>query len=87
MCLFVVLFFPDFFRKVEQGLQTGVPLDPTSVAQSSQYHFIQKKPDYHSLLRRQRPLLNTMSMIVCWQSDIYAVKKRLIDIQKNTNDF
>lgn len=57
--------FVFFFRKVEQGLQTGVPLDPTSVALSSQYHFIQKKPDYHSLLRRQQPLLNTMSMIVC----------------------
>lgn len=73
MNMFDFFFFSFFFRKVEQGLQTGVPLDSASVAQSSQYHFIQKKPDYHSLLRRQRPLLNTMSMIVCWQSDVYAV--------------
>ncbi|TNM96842.1 hypothetical protein fugu_014998 [Takifugu bimaculatus] len=51
-------------REVERGMQTGVPLDSTSVAQSSQYLLIQNKPDYHSLLRRQQPLLNTVSLIM-----------------------
>nr|XP_046270698.1 kinetochore-associated protein DSN1 homolog [Scatophagus argus] len=51
-------------RKVEQGQETGVSLDSTSVAQSSQYHFIQSKPDYHDLLCRQQPMLHTMAMIM-----------------------
>ncbi|XP_026207819.1 kinetochore-associated protein DSN1 homolog [Anabas testudineus] len=51
-------------RKVEQGQQTGVPLDSTSLAQSSQYLFIQSKPDYHSLLCRQQPMLHTVEMIM-----------------------
>uniref|UniRef100_A0A3Q3WZQ5 Uncharacterized protein n=1 Tax=Mola mola TaxID=94237 RepID=A0A3Q3WZQ5_MOLML len=47
-------------EKVEQGLERGVLLDSTSLAQSSQHHFIQSKPDYHSVLRRQQPMLHTM---------------------------
>lgn len=74
LCVYIYIFF--LFREVERGMQTGVPLDSTSVAQSSQYHLIQNKPDYHSLLRRQQPLLNTVSLIVSWTSDFYDVKKR-----------
>ncbi|XP_041813383.1 kinetochore-associated protein DSN1 homolog isoform X2 [Chelmon rostratus] len=50
-------------RKVEQGQERGASLDSTSVAQSSQHHFIQSKPDYHALLCRQQPMLHTMTMI------------------------
>lgn len=57
-------------RKVEQGQERGVSLDSTSVAQSSQSHFIQSKPDYHGLLCRQQPMLHTMAMIVCWKLDL-----------------
>ncbi|KAG8006880.1 hypothetical protein GBF38_022935, partial [Nibea albiflora] len=52
-------------RKVEQGQERGISLDTTSVARSSQYHFIQSKPDYRGLLCRQQPMLHTMTMIVC----------------------
>lgn len=54
------------FRKVENGQETGVSLESTSVAQSSQHLFIQSKPDYQAVLCKQQPLLHTMSMIVCW---------------------
>nr|XP_020465944.1 uncharacterized protein LOC109965903 [Monopterus albus] len=49
-------------RKVEQGQEKGVSLDSTSLAQSSQYLFIQSKPDYHSLLCRQQPMLHTVAV-------------------------
>ncbi|CAI5675739.1 unnamed protein product [Oreochromis niloticus] len=52
--------------KVEHGQETGVTLESTSVAQSSQHLFIQSKPDYQAVLCKQQPLLHTMSMIVCW---------------------
>lgn len=55
-------------RKVEQGLEKGVSLNSASVAQSSQYHLIQSKPDYHSLCRQQ-PLLQAMEIIVSWKFD------------------
>ncbi|XP_072225616.1 kinetochore-associated protein DSN1 homolog [Leuresthes tenuis] len=52
-------------RKVEMGQETGsISLNSTSMAQSSQYLVIQSKPDYHSLLCRQRPVLHTMAMIM-----------------------
>lgn len=56
------------FRKVEQGLEKGVSLNSASVAQSSQYHLIQSKPDYHSLCRQQS-LLQAMEIIVSWKCD------------------
>ncbi|XP_023133749.1 kinetochore-associated protein DSN1 homolog [Amphiprion ocellaris] len=51
-------------RKVEQGQKTGVSLGPTPVTQSSQHLFIQSKPDYHVVLCRQQPKLQTMGMIM-----------------------
>ncbi|XP_051797573.1 kinetochore-associated protein DSN1 homolog isoform X2 [Acanthochromis polyacanthus] len=51
-------------RKVEQGQKTGVSLGSTSVAQSSQHLFIQSKPDYHVVLSRQQPKLQTMGKIM-----------------------
>ncbi|CAI5675741.1 unnamed protein product [Oreochromis niloticus] len=50
--------------KVEHGQETGVTLESTSVAQSSQHLFIQSKPDYQAVLCKQQPLLHTMSMIM-----------------------
>lgn len=50
-------------RKVEQGLEEGVSLSSASVAQSSQYHVIQSKPDYHSLCTQQ-PLLQAVEIFV-----------------------
>ncbi|KAF3700048.1 Kinetochore-associated protein DSN1 -like protein [Channa argus] len=51
-------------RKVEQCQHTGMTLDSTSLAQSSQCLFIQSKPDYQKLLRRQQPMLHTVEMIM-----------------------
>ncbi|KAM6904697.1 kinetochore-associated protein DSN1 homolog [Xenentodon cancila] len=51
-------------QKVERGQKTGISLNSTSMAQSSQYPVIQSKPDYHSLLSRQQPMLHTMAMIM-----------------------
>lgn len=84
-CCVYIFIYVFFFREVERGMQMGVPLDSTSVAQSSQYHLIQNKPDYHTLLRRQLPLLNTVSLIVCWTSDFYVKKNN--KIHKNANFF
>lgn len=62
-------------RKVEEGQERGVSLDTSSVTQSSQYHFIQSKPDYHGLLRRQQPMLHTMAMIVCLKYIFFSISK------------
>lgn len=51
---------------MEQGQASGVTLDPTCLAQSSQGELMQSKPDYRGLLRRQLPVLHTMEMVVCW---------------------
>ncbi|XP_030591092.1 kinetochore-associated protein DSN1 homolog isoform X2 [Archocentrus centrarchus] len=51
-------------RKVEHSQQTGLSLDPASVAQSSQHFFIESKPDYQTVLYRQQPLLHTVSIIM-----------------------
>lgn len=76
-------------RKVEQGQEGGVSLDSTSVAQSSQYHFIQSKPDYHGLLCRQQPMLHTMAMIMDTQSkmvrELLSIKEQSQLLVKKTS--
>ncbi|XP_068574787.1 kinetochore-associated protein DSN1 homolog [Cebidichthys violaceus] len=76
-------------RKVEQGQKGGVSLDSTSVAQSSQYHFIQSKPDYHGLLSRQQPMLHTMAMIMDTQSkmvrELLSIKEQSQLLVKETS--
>ncbi|TNN70406.1 hypothetical protein EYF80_019432 [Liparis tanakae] len=76
-------------RKVEQGQKGGVSLDATSVAQSSQYHFIQSKPDYHSILCRQQPMLHTMAMIMDTQSkmvrELLSIKEQSQLVVKETS--
>lgn len=51
-------------REVVQGQEKGLLLDLTSMTRSSQYRFIQSKPDYHGLLSRQRHMFHTMTMIM-----------------------
>ncbi|XP_052346130.1 uncharacterized protein LOC127914385 [Oncorhynchus keta] len=51
-------------RQLEQCLENGVMLDPRCLAQSSQSQLIQNKPDYHSVLRRQRAVLSTVELVV-----------------------
>ncbi|KAM7387152.1 hypothetical protein PAMA_009662 [Pampus argenteus] len=76
-------------RKVEQGQKGGVSLDSTSVAQSSQYQFIQSKPDYHSLLSRQQPKLHTMAMIMDTQCkmvrELLSIKEQSQLLVKETS--
>ncbi|KAI3359722.1 hypothetical protein L3Q82_014090 [Scortum barcoo] len=76
-------------RKVEQGQERGVSLDSTSVAQSSQYHFIQSKPDYNGLLSRQQPMLHTMAMIMDTQCkmvrELLSIKKQSQLMVKETS--
>uniref|UniRef100_A0A8C7DC92 DSN1 component of MIS12 kinetochore complex n=2 Tax=Oncorhynchus kisutch TaxID=8019 RepID=A0A8C7DC92_ONCKI len=54
----------ELARRVEQCQETGVTLDPSCLAQSSQSQLILNKPDYHSLLCRQQPVLSTMDMVM-----------------------
>ncbi|XP_049417815.1 kinetochore-associated protein DSN1 homolog [Epinephelus fuscoguttatus] len=68
-------------RKVEQGQEGGVSLDTTSVAQSSQYHFLQSKPDYHGLLCRQQPMLHTMATIMDTQTKMV---RKLLSIKEQS---
>ncbi|XP_069004986.1 kinetochore-associated protein DSN1 homolog [Embiotoca jacksoni] len=68
-------------RRVEQGQEKGVSPDSTSVAQSSQYHFIQSKPDYHALLCRQQPTLRTMAMIMDTQCQMV---RNLLSIKEHS---
>ncbi|TKS92086.1 Kinetochore-associated protein DSN1 -like protein [Collichthys lucidus] len=76
-------------RKVEQGRERGISLDTTSVARSSQYHFIQSKPDYHGLLCRQQPMLHTMTMIMDTQCkmvrELLSIKKQSQLLVKETS--
>ncbi|XP_028454392.1 kinetochore-associated protein DSN1 homolog isoform X2 [Perca flavescens] len=76
-------------RKVEQGQQGGVSLDTTSMAQSSQYHFIQSKPDYRALFCRQQPKLHTMAMIMDTQSkmvtELLSIKEQSQILVKETS--
>ncbi|KAK1877627.1 Kinetochore-associated protein DSN1 like [Dissostichus eleginoides] len=68
-------------KKVEQGQEGGISLDSASVAQSSQYHCIQSKPDYNALLCRQQPMLHTMTMIMDTQSKMV---KELLSIKEQS---
>ncbi|XP_053195198.1 kinetochore-associated protein DSN1 homolog [Scomber japonicus] len=75
--------------KVEQGQERGVSLDPTSVAQSSQYQFIQSKPDYCAVLSRQQPMLHTMEMIMDHQCkmvrELLSIKEQSQLLVKKTS--
>ncbi|XP_034075735.1 uncharacterized protein LOC117548500 [Gymnodraco acuticeps] len=79
----------ELARKVERGQEGGIPLDSASVAQSSQYHCIQSKPDYNALLCRQLPMLHTMTMIMDTQSkmvkQLSSIKEQLQLLVKETS--
>nr|XP_061838251.1 kinetochore-associated protein DSN1 homolog isoform X1 [Nerophis lumbriciformis] len=50
--------------------QKAVAFDQTCLAQSSQYQFIQNKPDYHGVLSRQQPMMHTMAATMDTQCQI-----------------
>ncbi|XP_060798532.1 kinetochore-associated protein DSN1 homolog isoform X2 [Neoarius graeffei] len=54
----------ELAKRVEEGQERGVELDPSCLAQSSQNHLIQNKPDYHTVLQRQQRVLNTMELVL-----------------------
>uniref|UniRef100_A0A8C9SJM4 DSN1 component of MIS12 kinetochore complex n=1 Tax=Scleropages formosus TaxID=113540 RepID=A0A8C9SJM4_SCLFO len=54
----------ELTRHVEQGRTLGLTLDPARVGQSSQCQFIQSKPDYNSVLHRQRSVLHNMELLM-----------------------
>uniref|UniRef100_UPI0037E99BED kinetochore-associated protein DSN1 homolog n=1 Tax=Semicossyphus pulcher TaxID=241346 RepID=UPI0037E99BED len=76
-------------RKVEQGQENGVSLDSTSAARSSQYNFIQRKPDYRGLLSRQQPMFHTMAMIMDTQGkmvrELLSIKEQSQLLVKETS--
>ncbi|KAK7940457.1 hypothetical protein WMY93_003783 [Mugilogobius chulae] len=51
-------------RKVQQGQETVIRLDSALLAKSSQYEVIKSKPNYHLVLSRQQPQLQTMALIM-----------------------
>ncbi|XP_041718587.2 kinetochore-associated protein DSN1 homolog isoform X1 [Coregonus clupeaformis] len=71
----------ELARRVEQGQEKGVTLDPSCLAQSSQSQLIQNKPDYHSLLCRQQPILSTMDMVMDTQCKMV---RELLSIQEQS---
>uniref|UniRef100_A0A4W5Q5V5 DSN1 component of MIS12 kinetochore complex n=1 Tax=Hucho hucho TaxID=62062 RepID=A0A4W5Q5V5_9TELE len=71
----------ELARQVEQCQEKGVMLDPSCLAQSSQSQLIQNKPDYHSLLCRQQPVLSTMDMVMDTQCKIV---RELLSIQEQS---
>ncbi|XP_010890833.2 uncharacterized protein LOC105023383 isoform X2 [Esox lucius] len=68
-------------RRVEQGQEVGLPLDPSRVAQSSQSQLILAKPDYHSVLARQQPLLHTVDMVINTQCKMI---REVLSIQESS---
>ncbi|XP_070703578.1 kinetochore-associated protein DSN1 homolog [Pempheris klunzingeri] len=76
-------------RKVEQGQEGGISLASTLVAQSSQSHFIESKPDYHGLLCRQLPMLHAMEMIMDTQCkmvrELQSIKEQSQLVVKETS--
>ncbi|XP_022523777.2 kinetochore-associated protein DSN1 homolog isoform X1 [Astyanax mexicanus] len=54
----------ELARRVEQGQEKALPLDPSCIAQSSQSKLILNKPDYHEVLCRQHRVLNTMELVL-----------------------
>nr|XP_057906275.1 kinetochore-associated protein DSN1 homolog isoform X2 [Doryrhamphus excisus] len=76
-------------RKVAQGHKKAVSLDHTCLASSSQYQFIRNKPDYHSLLCRQQPVMHTMAAIMDTQCkivrELQSIKEQSQLIVKETS--
>ncbi|KAG7317306.1 hypothetical protein KOW79_019604 [Hemibagrus wyckioides] len=54
----------ELAKRVEEGQERGVSLDPSCVAQSSQSKLILNKPDYNAVLQRQHRVLNTMELVL-----------------------
>uniref|UniRef100_A0A3B4WF84 DSN1 component of MIS12 kinetochore complex n=1 Tax=Seriola lalandi dorsalis TaxID=1841481 RepID=A0A3B4WF84_SERLL len=76
-------------EKMERGQERGLSLDTACVAQSTQYLFIQNKPDYHGLLCRQQPFLHTIAMIMDTQckmvGELLSIKEQSQLLVKETS--
>ncbi|KAM9745425.1 kinetochore-associated protein DSN1 homolog isoform 2-T2 [Menidia menidia] len=77
-------------RTVEMGQETGsISISAPSTVQSSQYLVIQSKPDYQSVLCRQRPMLNTIAMIMDTQCkmvrELLSIKEYSQSLVKETS--
>ncbi|KAM9493779.1 kinetochore-associated protein DSN1 homolog isoform 2-T3 [Clarias gariepinus] len=54
----------ELAKRVEEGQERGVKLDPSCLAQSSQSQVILNKPDYNAALQRQQGVLDTMGLVL-----------------------
>ncbi|XP_047664231.1 kinetochore-associated protein DSN1 homolog [Tachysurus fulvidraco] len=71
----------ELAKKVEEGQERGVSLDPSCVARSSQSKLILNKPDYNTVLQRQQRVLHTMDLVLESQC---MMMKALLSFQKDS---
>ncbi|KAI4882411.1 hypothetical protein NFI96_025179, partial [Prochilodus magdalenae] len=71
----------ELAKRVEQGQERGVVLDPSCLAQSSQSKLILNKPDYQAVLCRQQRVLNTMELVMDSQC---MMMKELLSFQEQS---
>lgn len=69
----------ELARRVEECREGGTTLDPACLSQSSQSKFIHSKPDYHAILQRQLPVLQTIEMVMDSQCKMVT---ELLNIQQ-----
>ncbi|XP_015243912.1 PREDICTED: uncharacterized protein LOC107093393 [Cyprinodon variegatus] len=76
-------------KKVKMGQEAGISLNPTSIVQSSQYHVIQSKPNYRSVLCRQQRMMHSTAMIMDTQCkmirQLLAIKEQSQLLVKHTS--
>ncbi|XP_056308070.1 kinetochore-associated protein DSN1 homolog isoform X2 [Danio aesculapii] len=74
---------------VERGEDTGVPLDPSCFAKSSQSQLILNKPDYKTVLTRQQKLLQNMELVMdsqcCIMKDLLSFHEKSQLLLKETS--
>lgn len=77
-------------KKVQQGKETGITPDSTSLARSSQYEVIQSKPHYNLLLSSQQHTLQTMALIMDTQlkmvGNLLSIKEQSQLVVKETSE-
>lgn len=74
---------------VERGEDTGVPLNPSCFAKSSQSQLILNKPDYKTVLTRQQKLLQNMELVMdsqcCIMRDLLSFHEKSQLLLKETS--
>ncbi|XP_066531445.1 kinetochore-associated protein DSN1 homolog isoform X2 [Hoplias malabaricus] len=71
----------ELAKRVKQGQESGLKLDLSLLAQSSQSKLILNKPDYHTVLCRQEKVLNTMELVMDSQC---MMLKELLSFQEHS---